>query len=59
MMRKTNRLTMTPGGHVFRDLGLAAYETEHLLLRADLLIHLQGVITARARRRPRTPRSSG
>ena len=46
-MRKANRLTVTPGGYVFRDLGLAAYELEHLLLRADLLIQLQRVITTR------------
>ena len=34
-------------GNVFWDLGFPADEAEHLLIRADLLIHLQRVIAAR------------
>lgn len=34
-------------GNVFRDLGFPTAEAEHLLVRADLLIHLQKAIAAR------------
>jgi predicted XRE-type DNA-binding protein len=34
-------------GNVFRDLGFAAEEAEHLLIRSDLLIRLQQTITFR------------
>ena len=34
-------------GNVFRDLGFPAEEAEHLLVRSDLLIHLQKVIASR------------
>jgi hypothetical protein len=41
-MRSKNRITVTPSSdNVFRDLGFAAEEAEHLLIRADLLIQLQ------------------
>ena len=47
-MRKPNRLKITPSsGNVFRDLGFSAEESEHLLIRADLLIQLQKAIAAR------------
>jgi predicted XRE-type DNA-binding protein len=34
-------------GNIFRDLGFAAGEAEHLLIRSDLLIRLQQTITSR------------
>lgn len=34
-------------GNVFRDLGFDAEEAEHLLVRSDLMIRLQKVITSR------------
>jgi predicted XRE-type DNA-binding protein len=47
-MRKINRLKITPSsGNVFRDLGFSTEESEHLLIRADLLIQLQKAIVAR------------
>jgi predicted XRE-type DNA-binding protein len=47
-MRRENRLKVTPSsGNVFRDLGFPAEEAEHLLIRADLLIHLQKAIDSR------------
>jgi predicted XRE-type DNA-binding protein len=35
---------------VFRDLGFGAAEAEHLLVRADLMIRIERLITARALR---------
>ena len=47
-MRKADRLKITPSsGNVFRDLGFSTEESEHLLIRADLLIQLQKAIAAR------------
>lgn len=47
-MRKANRLKITPSsGNVFRDLGFSTEESEHLLIRADLLVQLQKAIAAR------------
>jgi predicted XRE-type DNA-binding protein len=47
-MPRKNSLKVTPStGNVFRDLGFSAEESEHLLVRADLLIQLQKVLTAR------------
>jgi predicted XRE-type DNA-binding protein len=47
-MRRENRLKVTPSsGNVFRDLGFATEEAEHLLIRADLLIELQKAIATR------------
>jgi predicted XRE-type DNA-binding protein len=47
-MGRTNKLKVTPSsGNVFRDLGFSTEEAEHLLIRADLLIQLQKVITSR------------
>ena len=34
-------------GNVFRDLGFRGEEAEHLLVRADLMIHLQKLIASR------------
>ena len=47
-MPRKSSLKVTPStGNVFRDLGFPAEEAEHLLIRADLLIQLQKVLTAR------------
>jgi predicted XRE-type DNA-binding protein len=49
MMRRKSRLKVTPStGNVFRDLGFPAEESEHLLVRADLLLQLQKTLAARA-----------
>jgi predicted XRE-type DNA-binding protein len=41
-------LKVTPStGNVFRDLGFPREEAEHLLVRADLLIHVQKLIASR------------
>ncbi len=46
-MAKTHDLKITPStGNVFRDLGFSEEESEHLLVRADLLIQLQKAIAA-------------
>jgi predicted XRE-type DNA-binding protein len=47
-MARKSSLRVTPStGNVFRDLGFAADEAEHLLVRADLLIQLQKAIASR------------
>ena len=47
-MAKKNAVRVTPStGNVFRDLGFSKEESEHLLVRADLLIQLQKAITSR------------
>ena len=47
-MRAKHKLGNTrSSGNVFRDLGFPAEEAEHLLVRADLLIHLQKAIASR------------
>ena len=47
-MPKKNSLKVTAStGNVFRDLGFSADESEHLLIRADLLIQLQKAIASR------------
>jgi len=39
---------VTPStGNVFRDLGFSKEESEHLLVRADLLIHVQKAIASK------------
>ena len=35
-------------GNVFRDLGFSAEESEHLKIRADLMIHVQKIIRDRS-----------
>lgn len=48
-MAKPSAVRVTPStGNVFRDLGFATDEAEHLLVRADLLIQVQKVIKAKA-----------
>lgn len=47
-MAKSNSVRVTPStGNVFRDLGFSSEESEHLLVRADLLIQVQKAIAAR------------
>jgi predicted XRE-type DNA-binding protein len=42
------KLKVTPStGNVFRDIGFRRDESEHLLVRADLMIHVQELIAAR------------
>jgi predicted XRE-type DNA-binding protein len=48
-MTKPRAVRVTPStGNVFRDLGFAKEDAEHLLVRADLLIQVQQVIKAKA-----------
>jgi predicted XRE-type DNA-binding protein len=47
-MAKKSAVRVTPStGSVFRDLGFSKEESEHLLVRADLLIQAQKAITSR------------
>ena len=47
-MAKKNAVRVTPStGNVFRDLGFSKEESEHLLVRADLLIQVQKTIASR------------
>jgi predicted XRE-type DNA-binding protein len=47
-MAKRNAVRVTPStGNVFRDLGFSDEESEHLLVRADLLIQLQKAIASK------------
>jgi predicted XRE-type DNA-binding protein len=47
-MAKKNAVRVTPStGNVFRDLGFSKEESEHLLVRADLLIRVQKAVAAR------------
>lgn len=47
-MAKKNAIRVTPStGNVFRELGFSKEESEHLLVRADLLIQVQKTITSR------------
>ena len=47
-MAKKNEIRVTPStGNVFRDLGFSKEESEHLLVRADLLIQVQKAIESR------------
>jgi predicted XRE-type DNA-binding protein len=46
-MRRKSKLKVTPStGNVFRDLGFPAEESEHLLVRADLLLELQKAVAS-------------
>src|ERR687883_430245 len=48
MMRRRSSLRVTPStGNVFRDLGFSMEESEHLLVRADLLLLLQKTLATR------------
>jgi len=47
-MAKKSAVRVTPStGNVFRDLGFSKEESEHLLVRADLLIQVQKIIASR------------
>src|SRR6266853_6322393 len=47
-MAKKSTVRVTPStGNVFRDLGFSKEESEHLLIRADLLIQVQKAIVSR------------
>ena len=47
-MARKNAVRVTPStGNLFRDLGFSKEESEHLLVRADLLIQVQKVIASR------------
>ena len=47
-MATRSAVRVTPStGNVFRDLGFSKEESEHLLIRADLLIQVQKTITSR------------
>src|SRR4029079_15765286 len=47
-MAKKNAIRVTSStGNVFRDLGFSKEESEHLLIRADLLIQVQKAIASR------------
>ncbi len=47
MPAKSKLKVTTSSGNVFRDRGFSAQEAEHLVIRADLLIQIQKVVTAR------------
>ena len=47
-MAKKSAVRVTPStGNVFRDLGFSKEKSEHLLVRADLLIQVQKAITSK------------
>ena len=47
-MAKKSAVRITPSsGNVFRDLGFSKEESEHLLVRADLLIQVQKAIASK------------
>ena len=47
MAKKSAVRVTVSTGNVFRDLGFSKEESEHLLLRADLLIQVQKAIASR------------
>lgn len=46
-MRKIKPGSTRSSGNVFRDLGFAPEEAEHLLIRSDLMIQIEKVLKAR------------
>jgi predicted XRE-type DNA-binding protein len=47
-MARKNAVKVTPStGNIFRDLGFSKEESEHLVIRADLLIQVQKAIASR------------
>ena len=47
-MAKKSAVRVTPStGNVFRDVGFSKEESEHLLVRADLLIQVQKVVASK------------
>ena len=47
MARQSAGKASRSSGNVFRDVGFPAEQAEHLLVRSDLLIHLQKAIASR------------
>jgi predicted XRE-type DNA-binding protein len=47
MTKKSAIRVTSSSGNVFRDLGFSKEESEHLLIRADLLIQVQKAIVSR------------
>lgn len=47
MSPKDRSKRIRSSGNVFRDLGFPPEEAEHLLIRSDLMIQLQRIITSR------------
>jgi predicted XRE-type DNA-binding protein len=48
MPKNKDAVRVTPStGNVFRDLGFSSEESEHLLVRADLLIQVQKAIASK------------
>ena|ERR1044072_5943707 len=47
MAKKSTVRVTASTGNVFRDVGFSNEESEHLLIRADLLIQVQKVIASR------------
>src|ERR1700704_1319485 len=57
-MAKKSAVRITPStGNVFRDVGFSKEESEHLLVRADLLIQVQKTITSRRLSQAETARA--
>ena len=56
-MAKSPKLRVTPSsGNVFRDLGFSHEEAEHLIVRSDLMIQLQKMLTQRGYRQAEAAR---
>jgi predicted XRE-type DNA-binding protein len=47
MTKKSAIRVTSSSGNIFRDLGFSKEESEHLLIRADLLIQVQKAIVSR------------
>ena len=59
-MARNSRVRITPStGNVFRDVGFSHEEAEHLIVRADLLIHLQKTIATKGLKQAETARLLG
>jgi predicted XRE-type DNA-binding protein len=59
-MAKRSAVKVTPStGNVFRDLGFSNQESEHLLVRADLLIQLQKASAAKGLKQAEAARGDG
>lgn len=59
-MTQRNDVRVTESsGNVFRDVGFARDEAEHLLVRADLLIQLQKALKARGLTQSKTAKLLG
>jgi len=56
MARKTKLRVTRSSGNVFRDLGFSREESEHLIVRSDLMIQLQKVLARRGHRQAEVAR---